>query len=443
VSELRLAFAACPPGDLLPGREAARWSAGQRLGLVDAWHLGPVPGGASGWLLIAAPHTGAAPQPDGDLLGIPAVLHRHGLRRARPGDGVAAAFLTAADEGAFRVSRTTGARPAAASTGPTPERAVTVDQTNESVVVDESVVVKWQRQVTASPAPARLGALARAARSASQQGPALTPRVHAIATWHDQLLATVVDFLPGAEDGWTWAVDLVGAHVRGQAPEPAAVLTDLAGMVASMHLAFAGEGVTWVSGETIKGWLEEARADLAGALQVTGGPEGDRLARFAPLIRADLDRISAVERTPVIACHGDLHIGQVLAADGRLWLTDFDGNPVSAPGQRLLPQPAARDVATMLASLDHVGRVVLRRNPGTEAAVRRWIASAHRRWLDTYREVLTTAGQRDLLDDRLLLPLVIAAECREYRYAAAFLPHWVYAPDGALGDRYGEPAGGG
>jgi len=37
----------------------------------------------------------------------------------------------------------------------------------------------------------------------------------------------------------------------------------------------------------------------------------------------------------------DLHVGQVLRTDDRLVITDFDGNPVLAPADPVLPVPAA------------------------------------------------------------------------------------------------------
>jgi maltokinase len=127
--------------------------------------------------------------------------------------------------------------------------------------------------------------------------------------------------------------------------------------------------------------------------------------------------------------HGDFHVGQVLRdSDGRLLVTDFDGNPALLAEQRLAPQPAARDVAGMLASIDHVARVVVHRTPGVDAdRVLSWIAPAQDAFLSSYRE---HAGH--LLDDSLLRPMMAEQECREFVYAATRLPHWRYVPAAAL-----------
>ena len=111
--------------------------------------------------------------------------------------------------------------------------------------------------------------------------------------------------------------------------------------------------------------------------------------------------------------------------------------------ERTRRQPAARDVATMLCSLDHVGRIVIHRTPGIDAGrVLGWIDAAQQEFLDFYRNGLAEAGAADLLDERLLDPFRVQQECREFVYSVRHLPHWRYVPDAALPfllDRLGDP----
>jgi maltokinase len=90
----------------------------------------------------------------------------------------------------------------------------------------------------------------------------------------------------------------------------------------------------------------------------------------------------------------------------------------------------------MLASLDHVGQVVLHRTEGLDdeqrARVHDWIAAAQKGFLDSYLSRLAEAGEESLLDVRLVRPFQLQQECREFIYAARYLPHWRYAPEGAL-----------
>jgi maltokinase len=104
--------------------------------------------------------------------------------------------------------------------------------------------------------------------------------------------------------------------------------------------------------------------------------------------------------------------------------------------ERMRPVPPARDVASLMASLDHVGRVVLHRTEGLDAEARDrvnvWIERAQAMILEAYRATLKAAGRLDLLDESLLLPFQVQQECREYAYADRYLPHWRYVPDAAL-----------
>ena len=100
-------------------------------------------------------------------------------------------------------------------------------------------------------------------------------------------------------------------------------------------------------------------------------------------------------------------------------------------------QPAARDVAQMTTSLDHVGRVVAERVEGAQVArVGSWIAETTAAFLAAYVAGLESVGRRELFDEALLAPFEVEQECRELVYAARFLPRWRYAPMAALRARF-------
>ena len=129
----------------------------------------------------------------------------------------------------------------------------------------------------------------------------------------------------------------------------------------------------------------------------------------------------------------------MLRWDGGYAIGDFDGNPVLPVAERLAPQQAARDVAGMLQSIDHVGRVVLRRVDGADAhRVNIWISEAQARFEVAYRARLAELGWIHLLDDRLVRPFQVEQECREFLYAVGHLPRWRYVPDQALQALFAE-----
>ena len=425
------ALVAAAPGDLvLPVRpRSAPVTVATPLSLVDAHPLGD-----GRWISVIA-------DADGDRWTVPLMVDDTGVRRAVAGDGVAEALLRSP-------ASLGGAHTFVADVWHTEdvrgERAITVDQTNESIVVGERAVVKWCVRLPRAgvhgtqPAGERLATL----MSAGFTG---TPRPWGLLHFADHvadstiLLATVADYLPGAVDGWDWAVDDVRSLARGDSDLDAvlAPIAQIGVLTAHLHLAFASTGRGTADEAAAVSWESRARADLAEAVLLVDGDEGARLRDRAARIRAVFGALRGATGSPLIDAHGDFHVGQVLrhGSPPDYAITDFDGNPVIAPEGRSARQPAAVDVAGMLASLDHVGRVVMRRTDGVDTeVVRQWIDAAQTSFLTAYRVTLDQAGSPDLLDERLIAPLRLQQEIREYLYAVAHLPHWRYVPDAALLD---------
>jgi maltokinase len=287
------------------------------------------------------------------------------------------------------------------------------------------------------------------------------------------LVATVVAYLPGARDGWDWAVEDVRAMARGDLSmaEATAPWLQIGDLVANMHLALPERGPA--TDADAGRWLAGAWTELDDALAIVDGPEGARLHEHAATLRAMIDRLGQAGGTAVQDIHGDLHVGQMLrwhAAGSAaslprpqspsrddMWtlahqtrratgvsestrrggpsyaVTDFDGNPVLSPTDRAAAGPAAVDVAGLLQSLDHVGRVVSHRTDHVPSAlIDEWIAAAQGAVLDAYRAALAAAHRPHLLDESLLPALRARQVVREYLYAVRHLPHWRYVPHSAL-----------
>lgn len=423
-ADLPARVAVTDPRDLLPARraeEAARVEG--PLTLVASAPLGD----RLSYLVVADRR--------GVTYGVPAVDDGGPLRRAVPGDGAAAALTgLLAGEGPPAWSVTSLVDGAVVDVAADDERAIDVDQTNELVIAGD-VVVKWMLHpvIGEQPGPRRLVALERAGFPGVPRTHGL---VHLVADGEPMLVAIVTELVVGGQDGWDWAVDDVRAFAReGRGADWPAGLGRL---VADMHVALAAAGTATADDEDAQRWLTEARSDA-------------RAADLDPAVADDVERwldlLGRAAGTPVMDVHGDLHIGQVMRAGDppRYLVIDFDGNPTQELSERMRQQPAARDVAGMLAALDHVGRVVLHRTDDlTEEQrdrVHRWMGQAQRDFLAGYRGGLAAAGQRDLLDDRLLLPMQVQQECREYAYATRYLPHWRYVPDAALPDLLARAAG--
>jgi maltokinase len=145
---------------------------------------------------------------DGDgLAALPMVRGSDGRwRRARAGDGVAEALLNVLARQAGRATEGRFTIQSWIKRTALGEKAIEVDQTNESVIVGDSAVVKWAAHLQEGPHPAphRVAVLRRA-------GFAGMPAPWGLVTWQPAdgektLAASVDEYLPGAVDGWTWAV---------------------------------------------------------------------------------------------------------------------------------------------------------------------------------------------------------------------------------------------
>jgi maltokinase len=371
------------------------------------------------WILVLEDPSG--------LLASAVVEDGEGFRRARSGDGVAEALLvrvaTGDDLERFTFRRLGSLEPGLG------ERPIDVDQSNESIVVGDVAVVKrsvWMSLGNERPLklPAHL-----VATGFREMPPPLGN-----ASWEHPdgvaPLASITTYLPGARDGWDWYVELLDRLLDGAAVDAVEPAAALGAVTARLHAALATPSdvlpapIATAGADLIDRWRRDCEADLDAALSSVGGA-GGRLGRSVERIRAELEEIRGDE-TITIPIHGDLHVGQFLRWPEGLAVSDLDGDPIRAG--TLMGSPA-RDIASLVQSLDHVGRIVERRRGASLAG---WIREASDACLDSYRAELDVRGSAPLFDERLLRPFRVAQELHEFVYAARFLPAWRYVPDAAL-----------
>ncbi|MGZ5288222.1 MAG: hypothetical protein ACXWE5_01950 [Actinomycetota bacterium] len=415
---------------LLPPR---RVEGGATLGEVTVRDLLPLPGGQVVSILRSGDEVVVAPLVPGHV----------DVRRAVAGDGAFEGLLALIIEGepVGRFGFRRFARPANGGTSAfRGERAIDVDQSNESVVVGERVVVKLYPFTAPGPQPG-LELPVHLAEAGFDRIP--TP-IGAV-TWTDDegeavLIATAAAYLPGARDGWAWYLELLLAWLDGGTDETAALAParEVGAVAAGLHAALATptsvlpEPVHVVGPATLASWRARAEATLDEALALTDGPEGDRLRAVADRARADLDPFDELPGTLAMRVHGDLHVGQFLRWERGLAVTDFDGNPMAPVGERRALESPMRDLAALVRSVDHLGRIAQRRREDRDADIERWIGSSIAGVTEAYWEELAAHGRADLFDGRLLRPFEVAQEAHEFVYAARFLPRWRYVPDLAM-----------
>lgn len=424
---LSAAIAAASAVDLLPDRTQARTT--DLTGpyeLIDSLDVGD---GAYLALIRAGDR----------ILVVPGRLDATGFRRA----AVSARILTTPSSGQFRIEQMNPVLESHLTNhGQSSESSITVDQSNDSVILNDHVMLKWQINATVSPAPVRL-------RTLASNDTRLTPLPLAIIEWanpgSDEVLtlATATEFVPCARDGWDWAVELVRAFAQGDGVDALTPFALIGQLTGQMHVALVQSSsscsdIEILDADSLTQFFDAAQADLETACTLMEDNEGDRLRQRRMLISQHLEALNNIDHTLAIDSHGDFHVGQILQSQTNdYYIVDFDGNPVLPPQERLKKQPAARDIAGMLASIDHVARVVNHRTEGLEPqAALIWSSHAQEIFLKAYKEVLRDNGLLKILDERLIEPFMLHQELREYIYSARHLRHWRYVPDAVLTSKF-------
>lgn len=295
---------------------------------------------------------------------------------------------------------------------------------NVSVVVDERVVVKWLH--TPAPPPHRGAELWT---HLAEVGFDEMPAFHGVDEVDRRVVALVTAFVPGSACGWDWYVELLTEELSsGRSTRAVGLASRLGALAARLHHALA------VPSSVIPlpvGWADARREYERGvdALRIalnapSGSADDSLLRRYDPVVSSiealALDRIIDVQ--PI---HGDLHVGRMLRTRDRILVTGFDDAPVDdVDGRAELRSPMV-DLAVLVQSVDHVGRIVASRRPAMAPGAQEFIADATEALLASY-------GRIAHIDVELLLALRTIRELRDYAYAARHLPKWLCVPTAAL-----------
>ena len=307
------------------------------------------------------------------------------------------------------------------------ERPITVDQSNVSVVVGEAVVVKWLQPPVAQPS-----STVALLRHLGAAGFVEMPTFHGQYMDRERVRAMVTSFVPGATDGWDWFVEELTDAIAAGSLEGPLRSADAVGMLAGrLHVAFATP-TSFIAEPVGVGSLGDEHATglalLDEAVSLTSGPEGERLTARASQIRAMIDALTSLDDVAVQHIHGDLHVGQLLRSPTTLVVNDFDGDPIVLPAARHRRRSAMVDLAALMQSVDHVGRIVARRHPEWTVEIDRFITAAVDLVAIAYRRVRPMESG----DDVLLAAFRTIQELHEFVYAHRKLPRWLYVPDAAL-----------
>jgi maltose alpha-D-glucosyltransferase/alpha-amylase len=335
-----------------------------------------------------------------------------------------------------------------------PERPLGADQSNTSVVVGEQILIKAYRRLEPGLNPelelvafltevARFAAVAPLAGYAEVVSGSVGAATVAVAQSYVADGVDAYESIAESLTGW-----LIG-HVRVDLDVATDVAADLGSLTAELHAALGSpRGVAEfepreATRAELRSWARTAQRQLVRAVEVTSGEAGRVLQDLAAAIAEELTVFEALPSTPLLTrVHGDYHLGQILIASDGYRVVDFEGEPLRPLQDRRAHESPLRDVASMLRSLDHVGRSAARRaiarnggsleSPGLD--VEAWLRRSRERFLEAYRTGLGEAGSPIVVDPALLRAFEIEKETYEFIYASTYLPSWLWAPtQGILG----------
>jgi trehalose synthase-fused probable maltokinase len=428
-----------------PALAGFRWYAGKGAEVADVRLLAslqPDPAGASLAIVQVADAGGSR-----EIYALPARVGARGELEEPPADDplwrtLAALVLRGGTlEGAgCRIDAVAGPADVVADPGGS-LRSLGADQSNTTLVLDERVALKCYRRLAWGAHPE-----IELTRRLTRDGVASVPAVHGTATLCvDDLgeagLLLAQDYIAGAVDGWALAEGelerlLEDGDVDEAALAPGAWAPGAGDAVAALHAALAADGTLASPLETAR-WRLAAERLIEQALAMLPPEAASALREAAPGLRAALAGLDAAPPPLVCRVHGDLHLGQLLLRDSRVWIVDFEGEPAGALTERRAPHTPLRDLATLLRSVDHAAHWVRgrraaegrRADPAVAAA---WIDSARGELREAYDAGLRARNAPIAIDERIIRALEAEKAVDELLYAVRFLPTWLDVPVAAL-----------
>ena len=342
---------------------------------------------------------------------------------------------------------------------------LSAEQLNSSLIVGDVATLKMFRHIAPGPHPEAEMGRYLTEQNFANIAPLLGEVVRVVPDGTRHALVILQGFIRNQGDAWTWMLDLLvrglsdlTAGSDGTAPteterheDYSVVATLLGRRLGEMHgvLArpssnsdFAPEraGV-----ETVRQWAAQAEEQLAAAFAVLDRPvewEAKSAADLAAVqsargwLNATVRHLAAsAEGSTLTRIHGGLHLGQVLVANGDVYIIDFEGEPATPMALRRAKNHRLRDVAGVLRSFEYAAAVVERKSAASHAHLpdasrdgflQTFLDRATQSFLAGYREAFPS--EHEATEQRLLDLFLIEKAASEIAYEAANRPTWVDVP---------------
>jgi trehalose synthase-fused probable maltokinase len=345
-------------------------------------------------------------------------------------------------------------------------RAIQGEQSNSTALVDQDYVVKLYRHIEPGENPEiEMGHFLTEATTFTYT-PALLGHIQATHASASYALGVVHAFVPNQGDAWAWSADRLSIYLDAMAEgseerdKALAARRDylrwvrrLGCRVADMHRALASRDdvaafkpepiderdLDYWTGDVMERTTRIFERLEKSPLDANDQPHVERLLR----LRGELDDYAAhlishsLGRCK-IRHHGDLHLGQVLVADGDAVIIDFEGEPSRPLADRRRKAPAARDVAGVLRSLDYATMALVQQRQRSEKLSTPALRALHA-WRDQSTDTFLT-GYQEAMGASVLWPgrtedakamldfFLLEKALYEVEYELSYRPSWISVP---------------
>jgi maltose alpha-D-glucosyltransferase/alpha-amylase len=353
-------------------------------------------------------------------------------------------------------------------------RRLSAEQSNSSLVIGDAAVLKVIRHISPGVHPeAEMGRYLTAL--GYDNAPPMLGEVTRVGKDGTPCTMIMVQgFIHNQGDAWQWTLDTltrvihnstVSESVAGTThvsdiSDPQEELTELANMLGrrlgEMHVALATPtdnpdfSPETAGQKDVEAWAEGARAQLHAAFDIlerksdwNSESDARRIAGLLSRRRQLMEKVGELAESGLgslkIRIHGDFHLGQVLVAQGDVFLVDFEGEPAKPLAHRRAKNSPLRDVAGLLRSFDYAAAFAGGEGPDDlgEAAEKRkqeivqeFAPTSGAVFWDAYQEAMQPVGMKvsEAANNALLQLFVLEKSAYEVCYEAANRPTWIAVP---------------
>ncbi|HEY0914475.1 MAG TPA: maltose alpha-D-glucosyltransferase [Solimonas sp.] len=353
-------------------------------------------------------------------------------------------------------------------------RRLSSEQSNSSLILGEAVMLKLIRRLLPGLHPEAEMGRVLTERGYPNIAPLLGEVTHVDREGTPRVLAVLQGFMHNQGDAWGWTLNLL-ERAFADAATPRDPPVDTLGeylpfaallgrRLGELHAVLAQDSDDPAFAPRSAG--EEDRREWTAAVLASAEAALDQLRTAAGLSEADQALAQQLQSArpalqaavPALAVqglgslltrtHGDLHLGQVLVAQGDAYFIDFEGEPARPLVERRRRTSPLRDVAGMLRSFDYAAAVAgarVEHPEGRDAVLQRFRCEVPEVFLQAYRSASSAIPHRwesDGAESALIDLFTLEKAAYELCYEAANRPDWLPVPLrglAALVQRLGVP----